>query len=86
MVDLPLFKLDMTFEVVCVPIILFKKPDLINAPKRVYSRQIGQLSLTQNTESRQVKKRERTSEKLKFGCMFDKVKTFTNVKSVLVTA
>ena len=76
----------MTLEVACVSIILFKKPDLINAPKRVYSRQIGQFFSTQNTESRQVKKRERTSEKLKFGCMFDKIKTFTNVKSVLVTA
>ena len=43
-------------EVVCVPVIVFKKSDLKNAPRRVYSQEIRQLFLTKNTESRHVQK------------------------------
>ena len=58
--------------------IVFEKSGLINVSIRVYSHKIRQLFLTQN------KRRETASEKLKFGCIFDKGKTFTNVKSLFL--
>ena len=61
-------------EVVCIPVIVFEKSDLVNAFRHVYSNEIRQLFLTQNTGSREIKNRETTSETLKFGCMFDKGK------------
>ena len=61
-------------EVDYIPVIVFEKSDLINASGHVYSHEIRQLFLTQNTGSRQIKNRETESEKLKLGCMFDKVK------------
>ena len=65
-------------EVVCIPVIVFEKSGLINVSIRVYSHEIRQLFLTQN------KRRETASEKLKFGCIFDKGKTFTNVRSLFL--
>ena len=64
--------------------IVFEKSGLINVSRRVYSHEIRQLFLTQNRGSRQTKNRETASEKLKFGCIFDKGKTFTNVKSLFL--
>ena len=65
-------------EVVC------EKSGLINVSRRVYSHEIRQLFLTQNRGSRQTKNRETASEKRKFGCIFGKGKTFTNVKSLFL--
>ena len=73
-------------EVVCVLVIVFKKPDLKNAPRRVYSQEIRQLFLTKNTEPTSSKTEEQKLKILKFGCLFDKLKTFTNVKSFVFTA
>ena len=73
-------------EVVCIPVIVFEKSDLINASRRVYTHGIRQLFSSQNTGCLQVKSGEIASEKRKFDCMFDKGKTFTNVKIFVFTA
>ena len=62
-------------EDVCIPVIVFEESDLLNAFRRVHSHEIRQLSLTQNTGSRQIKNRETASEKLKLGCMFNEGKS-----------
>ena len=72
-------------EIDCDCVIVFEKSDLINVPRRVYTHEMRQLFLTQNTGSRQVQNRETTNEKRKFACMFDKGKTFTYVKSFVFT-
>ena len=47
---------------------MFEKAGLINTSRRVYSHEMRQLFLTQNTASRQIKNRKTASEKLKIGC------------------
>ena len=74
LVNLAFFKRKLMLEVGCIPVILFEKSGLIHESRRAYSHEIRQLLLTQNTGSRQIKNRETTSEKLKFGGMFDKGK------------
>ena len=66
--------------------IVFQKVDSMNVPRRVYSHEIRQLFLTQNKGSLQVRHRKTASERLKFGRILDKGKTFTNVKSFAFTA
>ena len=60
--------------VICIPVMMFEKSELINVSRSAYSHEIRQLFLTQNTGRRQLKNEKRTSEKRKFGRMFDKEK------------
>ena len=48
--------------------IMFEKAGLINAFRCVYSHEMRQLFLAQNTGSRQIKNRKTASEKLTIGC------------------
>ena len=78
---------ELMLKVVCTPVIVFEKSDLINASKPVCSHEMIRRSFITKTQGTdKLKDRNTASQKLKFSCMFNISKTFTNVKIFVFTA